>query len=178
MDAEDGRVPLVHVQVRAGGVGIGLLVVRHFLRVVRIGTDTFAPGSRTEIPVGEPHFFRLVVLLLRVEDAVVGDEAFETLVVVPGQVIDAVAAEAGPDAAEAVAVHIRFLAYVVDGTQVILHALPAVVAADFLQPLHAEARQAAAVGGDDDVAVGGHDLQVPAVAPELADGALRPAFAI
>jgi len=32
------------------------------------------------------------------------------------------------------------------------------------------------VGGDDDVAVGGHELEVPAVAPELANGTLRATF--
>ena len=105
------------------------------------------------------------------------DEAFEAFVVVPGQIVHTVSSEAGTHASQSFFVHIRLLADVIDGAQVVLHALSAVIAADFLQPLHAEARQAAAVGSDDDIVVGRHDLQVPTVAPELADGTLRPSFA-
>ena len=158
MDAKDGRVPTVYVEVGTGGEGIHLLLVVHLFRVVRVGTDALTPRPCAEVPVGKPHFFRFVILLLRVEDSVVRDEAFEAFVVVSGQIVHAVASEAGPHASQAVFVCIRFFANVVDSTQVVLHALAAVVAADFLQPLHAEARQAAAVGSDDDIVVGSHDL--------------------
>ena len=76
-----------------------------------------------------------------------------------------------------VLVHIGFAAKVVNSREVVLHTLSAVVAADFFQPFHTETRQAAAVGCNDNVVVGGHHLEIPAVAPELADGRLRSTFA-
>ena len=94
-----------------------------------------------------------------------------------GKPVHRIASEAGSYASQPVFVYVRFLRDVVYRAQVIIHAMSAVVGADFFQPFHAEARQSAAVGSDDDVIVSRHNLQVPAVAPELADGALRSAFA-
>ena len=99
-----------------------------------------------------------------------GNEGLEAFVVVSSQPINAVAAEAGTHGTEAVTVHIGFAGEVVNGRKVVLHTEAGVIAADFFEPLHAEAGQAPTVGGDDDVVVGGHDLEVPAIAPELAHG--------
>ena len=65
LDAEDWSVPLIYKTM--GRVLESLLVS--------------VPESTTHVPVGKPHFFRFQVLLLDVEDAIVGDESLETLVV-------------------------------------------------------------------------------------------------
>ena len=134
------------------------------------------PVRATQIPVGEPEFFGFEILLFHVEESVVCDEGLETLVVVSGQPVYRISSEAGTYTAQAVFIYVRFLGDVVDGGQVVVHAVSAVVGADFFQPFHAESRQTATVGGDDDVIVCSHNLEIPAVAPELADGALRTAF--
>ena len=164
--AEDGGVPTVDKEVgRLGEDALHLSVGRA------------VPGSRAHVPVGEPHLFGFDVLLLGVVNAVVGDEALEALVVVAGQPVDAVTAEAGAHGTHAVAVGVGLAGQVVDGAEVVEHALAGVVARYLLKPLHAKTGQTAAVGGNDDVVVGGHYLEVPAITPELADGRLRAALA-
>ena len=166
VDAEDGRVPLVHKLVgRVGEGALGRLVV-------------LVPVSAAHVPVGKPFLFRLQVLHLHVEDAVVGDEGLEAAFVVACHPVDGEAAEAGAHASQVVTVYEGFFRHLVDGRQQVLHALAAVVAADGFVPLRAESRHAAPAGGYDDVVVGRHHLEVPAVAPELAQWALRAAFAI
>ena len=83
MDAEDGRVPLVHELVRRvgeGALGCGVVLL---------------PVGTAHVPVGKPFLFRFQVLHLHVEDAVVSDEGLETFVVVSGQPIDGEASETG-----------------------------------------------------------------------------------
>ena len=93
-----------------------------------------------------------------------GNEALETLVVMASEVIDAEATERGANGSETVAIDIRqTVAGIVDGRQIVLHAQAGPVARDFLAPLAAEARQAVAVGGNDDVALLSHDAEVPSV---------------
>ena len=166
MDDEDGRGPLVDEKV--GRVGVGLA---H-------GGVVPLPVGAAEVPVDEPHLLGLKILCFKVEHAVVGDEGLEAAFVVTRQPVHAEAAEAGTHGTEAVLVNVRLLGQLIDGAEVVLHALPTVVAADFLKPFLTEAGQAATVGGDDDIVVGGHHLEVPAIAPELAYRALRSAFAV
>ena len=167
MDAQNGGVPLVHEAV--GRVGVGL---------AGVGGLVFVPEGIVVLPVGEPVLLGLRVHSLEVEGAVVGDEALEALVVVAGQVVHAEAAERGTHGTQAVFVYIRqVVGGIVDGHQIVVHALAGPVAAYFLAPLRAEAGQTVAVGGHNHIAVGGHDHEVPAVAPELAYGALRTALA-
>ncbi len=165
VDAEDRRVPFVYEKVRR--IGVAALHGRVVLFPIRAA----------QVPVGEPKLFGFQVLLLHVEESVVCDECLEAFVVMSGKPVHRIASEAGSYASQPVFVYVRFLRDVVYRAQVIIHAMSAVVGADFFQPFHAEARQSAAVGSDDDVIVSRHNLQVPAVAPELADGALRSAFA-
>ena len=97
-----------------------------------------------------------------------GDKALEALVVVAGKVIDGETAERGADGTETVFVNKReVVGSIVDGSQIVSHALARPVARDLLVPLAAIARQSATVRGDDHIAVGSHDLEVPAVAPKL-----------
>ena len=71
VDAKDGRVPTVHVEVGRGGKGfLHLLIGRLF------------PGRRAHVPVGEPKFFGFHVLLLGVVDAIVSNENLESFVVI------------------------------------------------------------------------------------------------
>ena len=65
---------------------------------------------------------------------------------------------------------------IVDGCKIVAHALTRPVAADLLAPLAAEAGQTVAVGCNDYIAVSSHNHEVPTIAPELADGALRTTF--
>ena len=95
---------------------------------------------------------------------------------VSGKPIYGEASEAGAYATQAVFVDERLLCHFVNGGEVVLHALAAVITADGFVPLYTEARKTAAVGGYDDIVVGCHNLEIPTVAPELADGTLRAAF--
>ncbi len=107
-----------------------------------------------------------------------GEECPETAFVVAREPIDREAAVAGAGTSEAVLIHVGFFGQRVDGRKVIFHVLSAIVAANLLKPLLPEAGEAAAVGGDHDIAVGSHHLQVPAVGPKLAYHALGAALTI
>ena len=96
----------------------------------------------------------------------------------PGEVIYRVTAVACADASETVAVYPRFPGHVVDGAEVIADVLAAVITRNLVEPLLSERRYAAAVRGYDHISLGGHELEVPAVAPELAHHVLRAALAI
>ena len=67
-------------------------------------------------------------MLLRVVDAVVGDESLEAAVVVAGKPVDAETAERGSYGSKTGGIDIRLAANVVDGTEIVPHALPRVVA--------------------------------------------------
>ena len=166
MDTQNRCVPFVCEEVRRIGIAA------HRNRIALL------PRSATQIPVDEPFFFGLQVLHLQVEDAVVRDERLESLVVMTCQPIHAEAAKRCAYATQMVFVHIRLLAHLVNGSQIILHAQTAVVTRDFLVPFIAEARQSAAVGRYDDVIVRGHHHEVPTIAPELTNRRLRAAFAV
>ena len=142
-----------------------------------LALSVLVPGCLTHIPVGEPEFLGFHVLLLGIEDTVVSNEGLEALVVVAGKPVNAISAEACTHGTKALGINPRLLGYVVDGRKVVLHALAGVVAADLLQPLHAETGKATAVGSDDNISLRGHHLEVPTETPELANGRLRTAFA-
>ena len=88
------------------------------------------------------------------------------------QPINRVTAKAGSYTSQTVFIYIRLFSYVVDGTQVVVHAVTSVVCTDIFQPFHTESRQTATVGSNDDIVVCCHELQIPAIAPELADRTL------
>ena len=73
VDAEDGRVPLLHHLVRR--VVVGLLGTWH-LRTVPVGLIIF--------PVAEPVLFRLQVHSCQIEGTVVGNESLEALLMDAG----------------------------------------------------------------------------------------------
>ena len=139
---------------------VGLLGVGH-LRTVPVGLVV--------LPVREPVLFRLQIHRSEVEGTVVGDEGLEALLVDTCQIIDAEAAKRGTDGCQTVLVDERqILGSIVNSRQIVLHTLACPVAADFFLPFLSEAGQSVAVGGYDHIAVGGHNLEVPAIAPELA----------
>ena len=166
MDAENGRIPAVNVEVRRGGI-----------HLLHLSVGSLFPGSRTQVPVREPKFFGFDILLLRVVDAVVSNETLKALVVVTGQPVHTVTAKARTHCTHTFAVNVRFFGNIVDGAEVVLHAKTRVVARNGLKPFHAKARKSAAVRRNNDVVVGSHNLEVPAVAPELAHGRLRATLA-
>ena len=138
---------------------------------------SFFPISATHIPVGEPFFFRFEILHFHVEDTIVRDERFEALVVVAGQPIYGESSEAGTHASQTVFVYVGFLADVINSGQLVTHALASIITADLFQPFHAESRKTATVRSYDDVVIGGHYLEIPTIAPELADRTLWASFA-
>ena len=85
------------------------------------------------------------------------------------QEVDRVATITCTYGTDVVTIDVRLLLHIVDCGEIVAHVLAAIVTADLSIPLGAEARQAAAVGQNHDVAVAGHDAHVPAVTPELAD---------
>ena len=149
-------------------IGVGALC--DLVRPIPIGASV--------VVVDEEQFFGLTVHRLEVEDAAVGDERLETLFVAAGQEEYRVAAVRCPDAAHAGFVGPRLPGHVVDGREVVADVLPRVVARYLVEPLLPERGQAAAVGRHDDVALCGHQLEIPAVAPELRHDALRAALAV
>ena len=167
VDAEDRSVPLVDEEM--WGIAVG---------AVGIGGAVFVPVSIVVLPVGEPVLLSLGVHGFEVEGTVVGDEALEALVVVAGEVVDAESAEGGSDTAEAVAVDIgQGVAGIVNGAEIVAHALTSPVAGDLLQPLLTEAGKTAAIGSNDDIALRSHDVEIPAVGPELGNRRLWATFA-
>ena len=74
-------------------------------------------------------------------------------------------------------VNVRFLCNIVYSRQIVFHALSGIVSAYLLQPLHSETRKTSAVRSDYNVAVGGHNLEIPPVAPELGNRRLRASLA-
>ncbi len=70
----------------------------------------------------------------------------------------------------------RFFRHFVNGSEIVLHALAAIITADGFVPLYTEARKTTTVGSYDDIVVCRHNLEIPTVAPELADRTLRTAF--
>ncbi len=107
------------------------------------------------------------------------NERLETLVVVSGYPIDAVAAERSPYTAEPVFVRIgRVCHKLIDGGEVVAHTLSSVVAAYLFVPFHAEAGQSSTVRRYNDVVVCRHHHKVPTETPELADGRLRSSLAV
>ena len=153
-------IPVIYELV--GGVGEGALS----------DCIVLLPGSTAHIPVGEPHLLGRHILHLEVEDTSVGDEGLEALLVHACQIEDGVAAVAGTDTAEALAVDPRFLLQLIDCGKVVLDILPRVVTADLLVPCLTEAGDAMAIGSDDDIALLSHEAHIPAVGEELTDGAL------
>src|SRR5689334_4870216 len=100
------------------------------------------------------------------------------MVMVTFKPVRGVAAEACADTAQIIFIYKWFLCHAVNGTEKIVHTLPAPVAADFIIPLLSERRKAAAVRSYDDISVSSHQLEVPSVGKKLADGALRAALAV
>ena len=135
------------------------------------------PVCASHIPIGKPFLFCLQVLHLHVEDTIVGNEGFETFVVMSCQPVDGESSEAGTHTAQVVFVNERFFCHFVDCREIILHALATVISADSFVPFHSETRKSAAVRCYNDIAVGSHNLHVPAITPELAYRALWTAFA-
>ena len=160
VDDQYRRIPVAYELV--GGVSEGTLS----------DCIVLLPGSTTHIPVGEPHLLGRHVLHLEIEDTSVGDEGLEALLVHACQIEDGVAAVAGPDAAEALAIDPRLLLQLIDCGEVVLDILPRVVAADLLVPCLTEAGDAVSIGSDDDIALLSHEAHIPAVREELTDGAL------
>ena len=157
MDAEDGGVPIIDTLV--GTVGISVACTLGLVLV---------PVGVVVLPVGEPGFLGIGVHGLKVEGSIMSDEALEPFVMMAGKVIYREATEAGANGTQTVFVNIgEIVGSIVDGAEVIFHALAGPVAADIFVPLAAEARQTAAVGSYDDIAVGCHNLHIPSVTPEL-----------
>ena len=113
--------------------------------------------------------------MLLVEDARVGDQGREAVLVDAGQIVDRIAAVAG--AGRAHLAHIGLCKQRVSGGEIVLHVLADVVAGNLLAPLLPEGGGAAAVRQDDDIALRSHQAIVPAGRPALRDGALRAAEA-
>ena len=165
MNAEDRSVPLVNE------------LMRRILESALNRGIVLQPRSTAEVPVGEPSLFGLCVLCLEVVNTIVCNESLETLVVVSCQPINAEAAKTCTYAAQTVLVNVWKLASIVDSALVVIHASTCVVGGNLFEPFLTESWQAAAVRTNHDIAVGSHDLHVPAIAPELADRALRTTLA-
>ena len=157
--AEDGGVPTVDIEVRRG-----------FKHLCTLALCILVPGCLAHIPVGEPQFLCFHILLLGVEDTIVRYEGLETLLMIACQPIYAISTEACTYGTKALGVYPWFLCNIVYGREIVLHALTRVVTADLLQPFHAEAGETTTVGSYDNITLGCHNLEVPTIAPELANG--------
>ena len=115
---------------------------------------------------------------LEVEDAAVRDEGLEALLVVAGQEVDRVAAIRSTDTTHAGLVSPRLFRYIVNRGEVVADVLTRVVSRDLIEPLLTERRQTATVRSNHHIALCGHQLEVPAVAPELRYNTLRATLAV
>ncbi len=107
-----------------------------------------------------------------------GDESGEAAFVMACEPVDGEAAVAGTHCAYVLVVDIGFTLHVIDCAEVVAHVLTAVVFGDLCVPFGAESGKSATVGGDDDISVGCHQCEIPAVAPELAHGLLRTSLTV
>ena len=112
VNAEDGSVPTIYIEVRRSLKHLRTLAIRILI-----------PRCLPHIPVGEPHFFGFNILLLCIEDTIVCNECLETLVVITCQPIYTITAETCTNGSESLCINPGFLAKVVDCRKVILHTL-------------------------------------------------------
>ena len=165
-DDEHRGVPLVDELV--GRVGI-----RALCRSV-----VFLPISATVVVVYEPQLLGVAIHRLEVEDAAVGNKGLETLLVATGQEIDRITTIRSTHTAHALLIGPRLFGYIVDGREVVADVLTRVIARDLIEPLLTKRGQTAAVGGYDYITLGGHELEIPAIAPRLRYDALRTTLAV
>ena len=136
------------------------------------------PVGLVVLPVAEPVLLCLQIHGGEIEGTIVRDEALEALVVVACEVVDAEASKRCTYGCKSVFINEgQILSSIVDGREVVVHALSAPVTRDFLKPLLSEAWQTTTVRSHDNITVGSHDEEIPAVAPELGDRALRTSLA-
>ena len=157
---QNGGVPILHEFVWRVGIG-----------TLRGGVG-FVPISTFVVVVDEPQLLGVAVHALEIEDSAVSNQCFETFLVVARQEEGRVAAVACTHATQTLLIRPGFGRYVVDGSQQVADVLTRLVARNLVQPLLTERRQTATVGGNNDIALGSHKLEVPTVAPELAYHAL------
>ena len=133
-----------------------------------VGRHVLIPVSIIILPVREPVLLGISIHRLEVESTVVSDETFEALVVMTGKIVNREATERSAHATQTVFIDIRQVGCcVVNGAEIVVHALACPVATDLLVPLRTEAGKATTVRCYDDIAVSGHDGEVPTIAPEL-----------
>ena len=167
MDTEDRCVPFIHKAM--GRLGVGL---------AGIGSLVFVPEGVVILPIAKPCLLGVGVHRLKVECTIVRDEALEALVVIAGKPIYAESSKAGAYGSHAVLIYIgQVMGSIVDSREIVAHALTSPIATYSLVPFMTESRQSAAVGGNDDISMCCHDLEIPTIAPELAYRTLRSAFA-
>ena len=136
------------------------------------------PECTAEVPICKPHLFGFEILGIYIEDTCVSKQGSEAVVVVSGKPIHRESAIACTGSTDMVGVDIGFLLHEIYRAEIVLHVLASIVARNLGIPLSAEAGKSATVGCDDYVALRSHKAKIPAIAPELADGALRSALAI
>ena len=143
MNTENRCIPVLNIFVRR--IVIGLL---------GIGQLRTMPISLVVLPVREPVLFCLEIHRCKVEGTIMRDESLEALVMMTCEIIDGETSEAGSNSTQFIFIDIgQILRSIVDGSQIVFHALTCPVARDLFQPLLSEARQTATVGGYDDIAL-------------------------
>ena len=95
-----------------------------------------------------------------------------------GNPIDAETSKRRAHTPQVLFIHVRLLAELINRTEIVLHALSAVVTGNLFVPCLTEARQAAPVRGYDDIIAGRHHHEVPSERPELAHRTLWTTFAV
>ena len=145
------------------------------------GIELFVPGRRVVVgaavfPFGEPQFFRRVSHAAVVEHAIVVDQALEAVRPVTGDPVHHVAAVRRAQRAAALAVQPReFFGGRFQAFLQVDQRLAAPVAADGIREFLAIAGRAVEVDEDGGVAGARIHLRIPAVAPAVAEAALRAA---
>src|SRR5450631_1940475 len=149
---------------------LGVLVRRPFLVAGAI-----VVGSAFELPVVEPKFLGRAPGGLGIEHTVVRHQALEAVGVAEDPV-DGVSAVAGAQRALAVLVDERIrLLRVVEALHQVFKRSTAPVAVDGVDELLPVSGRAVEVDHDDDVAIGREQFGIPAIAPVVSPGPLRPA---
>src|SRR5690606_10828552 len=99
---------------------------------------------------------------LEIEDPAVGNHRAKSLLVVPHQPVHGVATKAGPHGPGASGVNVRLPEHFIGRGEDILHRLSTPITADLIVPRLAKTGKSATVRSQDDVSLGGHEMEIPA----------------
>src|SRR5690554_4527 len=137
----------------------------------------FVPIRAAHVVVYEEQFLGSTVHSAVVEHTVVRNKRFETAYVVSCQPKYRVTSKAGSNSTNSVVVYIRFLSNFVDGVYIILHSASPVATNGFV-PRYTVPWHTTSVGGNHNIALRCHQLEIPTERIKLRERRLRSTLSV